>query len=335
MSYNLRLPKHEELKLGKNDEILRKMEEDALENAEAALEKADKPQKVKQPTQTPTPLKKQYSALFKRLNPTLSKSPKPDPLKLPTLKLNRPIPTPLNRSSSSAAATENAKKLVLAGKIAISSKPHEKVTFKRPKLEKKLPSGSVPGNCLGLGGTAAAGTQSSSPKRYGEGGGGRHSQVTISTTPKPIPITHDNCEVPRRSFTIPQLDTSYLEVPKRGPTIYVCAKEYGLTKDMLRILFGRFGRIVAVKLTRNIGVAFVTFATAENAENAVTQMNGTIHNGVQFEIEFAWRQPSMSSNSQHETAKSSPWSSMSSSNQSDKRSWDYKRRQVVYDDDEI
>lgn len=60
--------------------------------------------------------------------------------------------------------------------------------------------------------------------------------------------------------------------PKRGPTIYVQNhSEPDIKEDMLRQHFGKFGKIINIKLNSQ-KVGFITFDKVENAEVAIQEV---------------------------------------------------------------
>ncbi|CAL8117050.1 unnamed protein product [Orchesella dallaii] len=214
-------------------------------------------------------------------------------------------------------AKERAKKLVLAGKVSLPPKPmQEKATFKRPSLVKKIPlSSKITGAKTVGGGTVPV------------AGGG-----TTSTFPIPKVFTFPQ----EQPLALPQLETSFLNVPKRGPTIYITAKDHALSEAMLKTVFGNFGVIDEIKLTHP-HVAFVTFRNVENAERAITEMNGAVHNGIEYGVEFAWRQcqSRFSLGVGHsQNAVATDFSPSSSDKGIGNTNWDKQRELVVYEDDD-
>jgi len=255
-------------------------------------------------------------------------------------------PPPLTQSKlPPATAKERVKKLVLTGKIALSANSSvEKTAFKRSKLlEKKLISSSkvITGSKKNGGGTTAVGALGLTKfaSKFDQQGGSCHIEGTTTMTALPIMKTY-SYEGQNRQFTIPRLNPSTPNVPKRGPAIYVQVKDLLLSETLLTNVFGKFGRIVGIKLTYP-GVAFVTFATTENADRAIAEMNGGFHNGFKYAVDFAWRQPhypmNQSNRRTHDAVetKSAPWLSTTfAGQQGGESTWDYKRRQVVYEDDD-
>ncbi|ODM89949.1 Negative elongation factor E [Orchesella cincta] len=248
-------------------------------------------------------------------------------------------PKKISSKRHATDAKEHAKRLVLDGKIkiAVPSNPQEeKKNFKRPNVEKKASlTTSITGSSKDGGETGRLG--SIIPKNT-VGDGSPAAATVTSATRQRSPVRFDYGSI--GSFTIPPLDASSTNVPKRGPSIYVSTQGHVLSEETLRTIFGRFGRIVRVRLS-NPGVAFVTFATTESAEHAISEMHQTIQNGVEYELEFAWRQPQPFMRYSHDSHYDAPYTtaraSMSTPNQpaTGSKSWDYKRKQVVYDDDEI
>ncbi|CAL8131997.1 unnamed protein product [Orchesella dallaii] len=226
---------------------------------------------------------------------------------------------------SPADAKERAKKLVLAGEVSLLTKPiQEKTAFKRPLLAKKIPSSKITGAKTVGGGTASVVSDTAHLKRGG----------TASTFPNTEVFKFQEKEV---SLTIPpRLETYTPNVPKWGPAIYVTVKNHphALSEAMLKVVFGKFGIIDEIKPTYP-GVAFVTFRSVENAERAIAEMNGAFHNGVEFSVEFAWRQPHCSKWDTHRShdAVAANISPCSSEKAIGNTNWDNQRQLVVYKDD--
>ncbi|CAL8132005.1 unnamed protein product [Orchesella dallaii] len=231
-----------------------------------------------------------------------------------------------------AHAKEHAKKLVLAGKISLSPKAkEEKTSFKRP--ERKLSSATLvtspkKDDDVSAAEVGRAGIWSFT-SMFNEAEGGIRAAQTNSTS---IMNSFD--------FEEPN---SLARVPKRGPSIYVYANGATLTEETLRSIFARFGKIVKIKIT-SPSVAFVVYAVDDCAERAINETHGAIYNGVEYQVNFAWRQPlpfmrSSIHNTSNTTCCPVPSSSGTGPSQLDsssssKNSWDYKRQPIVYEGDD-
>ncbi|KAG1703534.1 hypothetical protein DVH05_007481 [Phytophthora capsici] len=69
-------------------------------------------------------------------------------------------------------------------------------------------------------------------------------------------------------------------------TVFVGGLDPSTTEDELRGRFGALGEIVSVKVPPGRGCGFVQYTTKEAAEVAISQMNGTVVNGVK--VRCAW-----------------------------------------------
>ncbi|RLN57755.1 hypothetical protein BBJ29_005515 [Phytophthora kernoviae] len=69
-------------------------------------------------------------------------------------------------------------------------------------------------------------------------------------------------------------------------TVFVGGLDPSTTEEELRARFGGLGEIVSVKVPPGRGCGFVQYSSKEAAEVAITQMNGTVINGVK--VRCAW-----------------------------------------------
>ncbi|KAM3727740.1 putative calcium-binding mitochondrial carrier F55A11.4 [Dirofilaria immitis] len=73
-----------------------------------------------------------------------------------------------------------------------------------------------------------------------------------------------------------------------GPCLYI--RGYDLVADSLRNVFGKFGVINRVFVEERQKSAFITYATTEEAEVAIKEMDGNMVNGITLRVSFARRQ---------------------------------------------
>ena len=76
--------------------------------------------------------------------------------------------------------------------------------------------------------------------------------------------------------------------PRKGNTIFI--KGYGLTEEIVRNEFHKFGTVTDVRFERDRRFGFVTYKTPEEAEKAVTEMNGARVANVNVHVSYARRQ---------------------------------------------
>ncbi|ODM98758.1 Negative elongation factor E [Orchesella cincta] len=274
------------------------------------------------------------------------KAPKPEPEKV----------NPLKRPLDPKDAKEYARKLIMSGKVSIPSKPTiEKTVFKRSRiLERKL---SSTGRTEGHGGMTPGYASSYHAEPHFEPftphggdkelGPGEPKGKFVPPAPKyslgapipeppvpklpPPPKTFFAPTPPKEPFPEPVRSSPKPQNrPKHGPTIYVGAQD--LTEEVLKSVFKEFGKIVNVKI-HSSSVGFVTFETAEIADRAITEVNGSIHNEVQYDVQFARRQPSINQMI-NEASASASWTTLAA-NQSNKGGHDDRRQQVVYDEPDL
>ncbi|CAB4007648.1 Negative elongation factor E, partial [Paramuricea clavata] len=72
-----------------------------------------------------------------------------------------------------------------------------------------------------------------------------------------------------------------------GNTIFI--KGYGLTEEIVRNQFHKFGTVTDVRFERD-RFGFVTYKTSDEAEKAVNEMNGERVENVNVHVSYARRQ---------------------------------------------
>ncbi|XP_067933980.1 negative elongation factor E-like isoform X2 [Watersipora subatra] len=179
----------------------------------------------------------------------------------------------LKRTTSEAAeaATEQAKKLLKAGAIKVDTTKQVK-QFKRAKI--------------GRGSTSKEGldrqTSLAGYKPYNVS----DSTATLSSDES------DGKRAGRHSLRDPFVPSSSLRdppTPRRGPRIFV--RGTGITEDFLKETFSTVGgTILHINMEANGRSGFVTFDTAESADEAVAQFNKRTAGGIMLEVEIARRQ---------------------------------------------
>ncbi|CAG9537816.1 unnamed protein product [Cercopithifilaria johnstoni] len=76
--------------------------------------------------------------------------------------------------------------------------------------------------------------------------------------------------------------------PCRGPCLYI--RGYDLVADSLQNVFSKYGVINRVFVEERQKSAFITYATTEEAEAAIKEMDGNMVNGITLRVSFARRQ---------------------------------------------
>ncbi|KAL3990017.1 RNA recognition motif family protein [Acanthocheilonema viteae] len=76
--------------------------------------------------------------------------------------------------------------------------------------------------------------------------------------------------------------------PCKGPCLYI--RGYDLVADFLQNVFNKFGVINRVFVEERQKSAFITYATTEEAEAAIKEMDGNMVNGITLRVSFARRQ---------------------------------------------
>ncbi|VDK73964.1 unnamed protein product [Onchocerca ochengi] len=76
--------------------------------------------------------------------------------------------------------------------------------------------------------------------------------------------------------------------PASGPCLYI--RGYDLIADSLRNVFSKYGVVNRVFVEERQKSAFITYATTEEAEAAIKEMDGNMVNGITLRVSFARRQ---------------------------------------------
>merc|ERR1711972_1130276 len=69
--------------------------------------------------------------------------------------------------------------------------------------------------------------------------------------------------------------------------LYVGGLPEGIDEAMFRILFGRYGSIVSVKLVSQKQCGYVKYASKQMAKSAIDALNGFECNGVKLTVKYA------------------------------------------------
>ncbi|XP_043204843.1 negative elongation factor E-like isoform X2 [Amphibalanus amphitrite] len=244
---------------------------------------------------------------------------------LQALKAPRQEPEPIHpvkRPSEAKDAKEYAKKLIRSGAIRSIERRDdnkEKTTFKRSKgLERKL-SGSD---------RALSGYQPFSASHPED------------EPPPPPPAERDKEFRPGNktlydsfiSARDKEERSSSRDVasdkPRQGNTVYV--RGYGVTEQLLRRSFQKFGAIVNISMEIEKNCGFLTFDKMEAAERSIAAMSGTTVDGVQLQVSYARRQPKIEPINDAST--SSAWSTIAASHSQKGLHNKDQRNVVTYDD---
>ncbi|XP_046376272.1 negative elongation factor E-like [Haliotis rufescens] len=238
---------------------------------------------------------------------------------------------------SAGDAMIQAKKLVQKGLIKIESDTREKTGFKRSKyLEKKLkdpektPSSSVSFQPF----SAAAQhseddekpeTSTARPKVKGlyesfVSTGNRYERERERDPERERRESRDDRRDERRDRE--------REPPKKGRTIYIHG--HGISEELLRKAGSNFGNVVNITMETDRNCGFVTFEKLESADQAITEMNGSMIDNVQLKVSMARRQPTF----ENVTDQTGPgWSTIAASNSQKGSGHKDKRNMVVYNED--
>ncbi|KAJ6824391.1 cold-inducible RNA-binding protein-like isoform X2 [Iris pallida] len=98
----------------------------------------------------------------------------------------------------------------------------------------------------------------------------------------------------------PKLPSQLLLSRGIASKLFVGGLSFYTTEDSLSEAFSQFGQVVGAKIVmdrvsdRSKGFGFVTFASKEEADRAVTEMNGKILNGRTVFVDYAKAKPSFS-----------------------------------------
>uniref|UniRef100_A0A158Q7X1 Calcium-binding mitochondrial carrier protein SCaMC-1 n=1 Tax=Elaeophora elaphi TaxID=1147741 RepID=A0A158Q7X1_9BILA len=86
----------------------------------------------------------------------------------------------------------------------------------------------------------------------------------------------------------PLLVLSNRDLAGQGPCLYI--RGYDLVADSLRNVFSKYGVINRIFVEERQKSAFITYATTEEAETAIKEMDGNMVNGITLRVSFARRQ---------------------------------------------
>ncbi|XP_046859255.1 negative elongation factor E-like [Xenia sp. Carnegie-2017] len=76
--------------------------------------------------------------------------------------------------------------------------------------------------------------------------------------------------------------------PKKGNTIFI--KGHGLTEEIVRNEFVKFGTVTDIHFEKERRFSFVTYQNVDEAEKAIEEMNGTKIVSGYIQVSFARRQ---------------------------------------------
>ncbi|XP_041369006.1 negative elongation factor E-like [Gigantopelta aegis] len=225
---------------------------------------------------------------------------------------------------SAGDALKQAKKLVQSGAIQIGADKREKTGFKRSKyFEKKLKDPEK----------APVGFQPFSATHPDEE---EKSETGTRTKRKDLydrfvssGVGYDRERDDRRDREhIDRPDRR--EPPKKGNTIYV--RGHRITEELLRKAASNFGVVLNISMERDKGCGFVSFEKMESAEQAISEMNGSMIENIQLQVSMARHQPTLELT---QDPSSTGWSSIAASNSQKGSGYKDKRDIITYDDEDI
>ncbi|XP_028393063.1 negative elongation factor E-like [Dendronephthya gigantea] len=76
--------------------------------------------------------------------------------------------------------------------------------------------------------------------------------------------------------------------PRKGNTVFI--KGYGLTEEIVKKEFGKYGTVTDVHFERDRKFGFVTYKSVDEAQKTIDEMNGEKVGGVFVQVSFARRQ---------------------------------------------
>ena len=252
------------------------------------------------------------------------KAPKPEPKE-------KPKEEDLKRKFDAALSnTEQAKKLLKSGAIKVASEKKEAQIFKRSKKQRTgEKSSEKASNFQPFPSTPASDKEEEAA-----------ASPSMSASPR------DVASRPRPGNPRPEIKNLYgsfrrggttrggydRREPKKGNTVYVYGT--GLTEAIVQKTFNGFGNIVNMSMETEKNCAFVTFQNMEHAEEAITQMHGSMVQGVSLRVSLARRQPTFEPSVHDSTCNS--WPQIAASN-SQKGNHQDKRDMVIYkpEDDDL
>ncbi|MFH1130335.1 MAG: RNA-binding protein [Pseudomonadota bacterium] len=93
------------------------------------------------------------------------------------------------------------------------------------------------------------------------------------------------------------IDTFQREVSVMGNKLYIGGLSWGTTEENLRQAFSQFGDLSEVSVAedrysgRSRGFGFITFVNAEDAQKAMSEMNGKTLDGREIKVDEATERP--------------------------------------------
>lgn len=206
------------------------------------------------------------------------------------------------RPADARDAREVARKLIKSGAIQAIQRPltkQDQTSFKRPKGQerKRVVSDTTVSPYQPFSATQTDGFQGGAA----ESAVGDMETSRVQNLYQQIATERDREErglVDKKSAAATDTTTSSIinspsvanrEKPRTGNTIYVSG--HRVTDEFLRTHFSVFGKIVNVSMEIEKGRGFITFAKAESADKAISQMDSKAAAGIQLSVQLARRQP--------------------------------------------
>ncbi|CAE1177555.1 RDBP [Acanthosepion pharaonis] len=238
---------------------------------------------------------------------------------------------------SSADALEHAKQLLKSGAIKLNNENKDKQSFKRSKnFEKKLKDPDKTPSAVGFQPFSAAHPDTLEKEKDEEREVSKPRRKNLSESfvmEGSMRESKDSSDGEQQTpYKRPRLSgfdrdrEDRRDNPKKGNTIYVHG--HGVTEELLRKAFATFGTIVNITMELDRNCGFVSFEKMESAEQAISEVNGSIISDVQLKVSLARKQPSF--NQPHD--QSSSWGAIAASSLSTS-SYKEKREQITYDED--
>lgn len=270
-------------------------------------------------------LKQKYAKLRKKKKQLLAlKATKPETQQKPLDQVSKKPP------ESAGEATEQAKKLVQSGAIKVGSGSKEKMGFKRSKhLEKKLKDTDKPPSNFYKPFSSSHSGEEDDNMETSKSKVSRLSESFVSPTGRydgENRRERDRDDRRERGRD----DRRDREPPTKGHTVYVHG--IGVTEEILKTAFSNFGNIVNINIERERNNGFVTFEKMESADQAITNMSGSMISNVQLEVSMARRQPTFDN---LQDLSSINWSSIAANKSQKGPSRKDDRDMVTYDADEL
>ncbi|GFS23461.1 negative elongation factor E [Elysia marginata] len=228
---------------------------------------------------------------------------------------NKTVSKPVATPSMNAAdkATEQAKKLVQSGAIKVTELK-EKSGFKRSKTLEKKKDTEKPAAPVGF------------QPFISFTGEEEDDRGPPSKRMKGLGESFVSAGYGNRSY-----DRPVKEPPKKGNTVFVHG--HSINEDMMRKAFSTFGKIINIKMEKERNNAFITFEKMEAADQAISEVNGSMVNSIQLRVSMARRQPSV--DSMGDASSTASWTSIASNNSQKGGTHRDKRGVVTYDADDF